>query len=1103
MGIDRSGTRDLRGMLVPDPRITTKNITAKDHATAGLRSDYTESGRFAGPSEPDQSTNLILRTSGSQSADGDIEIRTQRSGGALIEGAGFVYRDVAAGDTATQYKGTDGAAVVTDWEPLLYTTTTEGANIRPHVIRLLSGHLLASYSVTSLGVVRIRRYDPNTSDWTNVDLGPTNAGTGYITGAVTLCQLSSGRVLCFILAVEQQQIDAYYSDDDGTSWTAGGYRVLDAGVTYATITDIRVAYSPETQELLLFALWANTATSQATATQYASADLGTTFTRVLLDWEVSTGESIETLDIVPILGGGFMVVYIDEQPANDDLWRRRLGSAFDRVNTAERSEPDNAITALDDVTAWADEDGTMWLIVGDGYTGSKSRLGAMYRSLDQGDTWEDGADTQGTYSLHTGTTTTNRLTRYSAMSIGGRTALVSHWTAGTSAYDPGSTGVLWYGGHSSQTAPVAAPVPGLDLSNNDYRDVDYIAWGHQRSGTNPGGIWYPVETPTSVDWTGAGAGSEALITAGSLQITTTAGQSRDLSRTETDDSVSAVFLDFEVDIDAGDGSTSAEEIAFIVRLADGTFQYEVQVRCSSAGYRVYDVNASANVGAAVAFDLTEPGHIRLAMDDHGHVKTWHGRGGHARAFYAGTTGSGLTDGGAGAANLISWGHSGAAANVSRWTLVGYCFWPHRWSGTQTDSLAASWANPIDIHPKSYPTNGPALLHDSVSIEAISGPSWIGETQRIKTAYTRPISAVHPGVSPSPSRDWQATEDGHTYDIVWDLESEAAFADSFWESSSLGAFLSGSNLTSCKVQGSVSGASWVDLITLSASTGYSELPFHRHGRMIEPDTGTAPSGDRWSPHMMHAGDSILLDDEGENQTYRKILSNAEGGWRAGSKLARLQLDSALLDGTEAASGKATIYRRNFGGVAHNITARYRYVRLHIPAQKVVGGAYQIGTLSLGPVFVFGLQYGNTWATERASNVELETRDSGVRASRVRGVKRRGFEISWSSQPQDTTRMWDTEPSPDYVTGTTGGDPVASTVDTVYQILGMTERLDGPNTPIVYLGRIERGAGSHVYTMDPHWLYCRMTTQTTSLDHVVGSDGVSPVLRGNRVALSEEV
>lgn len=745
----------------------------------------------------------------------------------------------------------------------------------------------------------------------------------------------------------------------------------------------------------------------------------------------------------------------------------------------------------------------MWAYVADNINtgGGGRKLGAVYRSLDQGGSWEAGSASWGSHSPYT-TTTGTRPNAFSAMSLGGRVAFVYRWLANTSTgYEGLSVACLWYAGHSSHTGPAAT-----GLARQDYRDVDYIGWGFDDPNNQKGGIWYPIALPDSVDWTLTGAGTPSWDASGVLQLTTTAGQTLNYSRTWTADGTEeAAFLDFEVELDSGSGSTSSGYVTLDVVLSDGAQAYRVSVHLADTGYAIYDQYGAAYVGSSQTYDLTSKAHIRLAVDVAGYVRSWHCRGGHVREWVPGASASGLTDGGAGVSNLVRWGHTGAHADVSRFSLAGYCYYPGQWQGTDTTTLAASWSNPTDLHPRSFPT-APALLHDGIQVEAVSGPSWYGESQRLTPVYEHPIRAIHPGSSPSPSREWRSAADNVDVAIVWDLEGISGFGKSWWESTSVGCFLVGANFKTFKLQGYNTGtASWDDIITGDATKGYSGINCKRAGRIVWRDTGggiSDPTGERWSPHEMHAGDTIYWVD-GETKFLRKVQHNSEGGWRAGTKLAKLHLDPDYLDGTESSSMSIDIWRRNFGAIAHEVTSTYRYVRLFIPQSKTADGYYRIGAMALGPLFPFGLQPGNGWAWEQASNVELTTRDSGVRSARIRGPRRRAIEVSWSTQAQDTTRMWDSEPAPDYVSGSAGGEPVASIADTVYQVLGLTERTDGPSVPVVYLSRVGRGTGSLAYTLDPEWIYGRITTDTSSLDHVVGDEGVSPVLRGNRVRIEEEV
>lgn len=1084
MGTDRS-EGDLRGILVPDPRLCHANLVAKTHGT--VPSSYTQAEPRTGPAEPDQDTHLVLQTSGSQGQDGDVEVMTLRSGHVTPEGAKFLWRNMEDGDGTDERKGWDPAQLVTGWDALYWTTGATGSNIRPDCIQLSSGKVLASFSVTTLGVIKASRFDPADGSWTSCDFAPEGAGAGYATDAVALCEIPDGRVVAFLISSGLRQVDAYYTDDEGDNWSEYGFHILEQSAYGYDLTGLRAFYSDG--EVLLFAEWDDGV--NYTATQWASSSLGTSFEKVVSNWFGSTAEEPFSIDIVPTNSGGFVVTYIDRAAAGGDLCSRILSTAFEPIDDAVKVTID-AGAVPNHQCAWRDDTGELFCLSVDG-----SVYGEIWRSGDDGATWAAASD-----SAHVALMTAVP-TDLSAVMIAGRVMFLFRWSVAGTTYDPASVGILWLAGFSTHTAPAEYH------ANNalDCLDSDFVAFGASSGGV-PGGLYVPVTVPGSAGWVMAGAGSEAQTAAAELQFTTAAGQTRYAQRTlGIGVAVVVAFYEFAVEIDDGDGSTAAQEIAFRARLScsvapPGTFELDFELHLSSAGYRIYDRQAAAYVGAVEAVDFTTTKHVRIIVDADGDIRTWWGSPGHVRSWTTGPTGVLNVAGAYTNPPLVEWGHLGAAANVSRWTLIGYCLWSGRWNSAADDTAAASWANPDDLHARQYSSVDPMLIVDGVRVQGVAGPTHYGETQRIKPAFGYPISSLDPAISASPGDPWRAIEDNQDYAIVWDLESEAGFSDSFWESTSLGCFLVDSTVRTCKFQG-WDGAAWQDIVTLDASEGFASLPYIRKGRLVYADTGgAAPSGDRWSPHMMHAGDSILLDD-GETQKLRRIETNSEGGWRSGSKLARLSLDSDYLDGTEAASGTATIYRRNFGAAVHNVSTTYRYVRLFIGRQKTYSGYYEIGALAIGPVFVYGLPYGNGWSIEAAPNYQMETADDGSRAARRLGRPRRAWEVGWANDAQDTARMWDEEPYPDYLTGVSGGDPVASLSDTIYQVLGLMERVDGAVSPVVHLGRIPRGVGSHRYTMDPDWLWSRLVSSTFSADHVIGSEGTSPVLRGNKLRFEEEV
>jgi len=1082
MGVDRS-ENGLRAVLVPDPRLTVDAIVSKTHGT--VPSSYTEAGPYAGPATPKQSgTDLVLRSSGTQGADGVLELITARSGGIGPDGAGYLFKDLSL--SSSDYFGWDPYQLVTGWETLLWTAVSEGRRIRPSVIRLQSSRLLAAYSVTSLGVVRIKRYDPITSTWSDKNLAPAGAAATYITQAVALLQLPSGRVLAFCGSSDELQTDLYYSDDDGDTWAEGGFRVAppDTITVGATLEELSASYSGG--EVLLVQTIDDSGTR--TSHTFASADLGTSFA----DVSDSGSEEPADVDVLASDGGGFLVTYRDGAGFGNEYYVRRFAYAGQQWSDAEKVTIET--TTNYSAAAWRDEDGWLYALVF--VTGSPGIN--LRKSSDDGLTWQDASEADKVIRISV--TASTRLQSYGVASVGGRAAVVTRWEAPATSLDPNSVGVVWLGGHSNHTAPAS------ETGSGDYLDDRIVCWGSGGGVSGESWIWLPIVEPDQTFLTrGAGSsGTLTLVSPGVAEIDTAAATEY-YYHTLGSSSDEALFGEIAVDIDSGDGDDTTAQISAQFRLADSSnYRYTVSLRLDSSGFRVYDEEAPGIVGSPVSLNMTSRCHIRIVMNE-GKVRTWYARAashGHVRQWTEGPAGT-IADGGSHiVSSQVQWGHRASGTATSRWHMVAYCFWLGRWAAGSTTDAAEGWTNPDDLHPRCYPSAGPTYVHNGVSVEATRGPAYRGQATGISTAYDYPVGAMLPAVSPSPRRSWRSTADNVATSIVWDLEADAGFSDSTWESSSLGLFLVGANLRRCKLQG-WDGAAWQDIVVADASAGYSSLPFGRKGRVVLPNTGgAAPSGERWSFHMMHAGDSILLDD-GETEALRRIASNAEGGWRSGTKLARLSLDTTKLTGSEPSSGDATIYRRNFGAVVHNYTAGYRYVRLHIPAQTTVDGYYEIGSLAIGPVLPFALQPGNGWSMERISNTELQTRESGVRSSRVRGPRRRAVDISWSTQAQDTTRAWGTEPTPDYVTGVAAGDPVASWADTAWQVLGLTERTDGSHSPVVYIGQLPRGAGSQTFTQDPTWLYGRITTEAPSIDHVVGEEGVSPVVRGNQIRIEEEV
>src|SRR3990167_7042657 len=378
MGTEFTPVGDLHGFLVPDARIAFSTVVEKTDAT--VPSSYTEAGPHTGVPEADQTSALVLGGTGDQGADGDLELLTRRAGGVGQERGGFVWRDAEAGDTTAQYRGWDGPQIVSGWETLAWSTVAVGAEPDPQVIRLAAGRLLASYNTSTLGVVQVSRYDPTTAAWTAVNLSTTYAGATYIPTEACLLELPSGRVLAYVSSRTVGHVDAYYSDDEGTTWAPYAYHVYERQYSLGTIVIVRLRAAYSAGEVLLLVGYTVGGVGQVAS--YASTDLGQQFDEVVAD--LVAAQDIISFDLVPVASGGYLLCYVDTTPAVSVAYVRRLGSAW----TLPAHITATTINAAcgDDLAVWRDEDGRLFaLLLGEAV--SDGVVGRLRFSDDEGVTW--------------------------------------------------------------------------------------------------------------------------------------------------------------------------------------------------------------------------------------------------------------------------------------------------------------------------------------------------------------------------------------------------------------------------------------------------------------------------------------------------------------------------------------------------------------------------------------------------------------------------------------------------------------------------------------------------------------------------------------------
>lgn len=1066
-----------QGILLPS--FTYSQVAAK--GAGATQSAYTQSGPRPGVPDPTRDSGLTLVASGEQSEDGELEIYVKRAGATGGEEAGFLWRDVAGGDSATQFKGWDPYQVVTGWHPINTELAAAGTTIAffCHGIQLANGNaLFLETQVVSTKVVRLQEYDPLDDTWTAIS-GPT---LDYETSGGCLVQLPSGRVLLYLEAQSQAQIDAYYSDDNGATWAEYSLACLrtDLGNTNDKSV-IRVGYSGGQMSMIVV-----DPSSTDAWWQYASDDEGTRWTQVAKTWDVSNSDP-SGFDLIGLPdSGGFVMTYFDDDGATPFSYKsRKVASAWDSIEEAAAvsltpaggdmgAQPTEAASAL-----WIDEDGYLYCI----WTRtSGTRYVVIMRSTDEAETWE-------TLALNpTQNGGDGFLNKFTAVPVAGRLALMTRWTETTDTYDPRSCSVLWLGGYGDHCVPAANAVSAFSTQWGAFVDSTRVSYVSGDS-SNDGGQWLPYELPAA-PWTGSGAGSFALNSTGTGTFTDAREFQADTAATAT-----AAFAEFILNPAAGAGKM---ELRLVDNPASATTLYHVRVTLNSSGtLSVYDVNASATVGTDVTGLASQWWRVRIALDGGGNVRTWYASEEHVTAWSAGPNGTGLTNTASNVNNRAIFGTTSTGSDVDM-KFVGYTFWPYRWSPEDLNTqIAEAWSNPDSLHPRSVPGRA-TTVYDGVKVRGIGGVARKGDKFSVVARYDNGLRLAFPEVEPSPRRRWRSTGDGTDVEVVFDRESVTYTANagtSYLDNIAVGAFVIGGNFKTFRFEG-YNGSSWVLLGEADASHGLSGLSYTRNGVKVRP-SGSTSTANSFVFNNAHVGDTFDFGS-GEGGRYRKIAHNSEGVWTAGTNRTPV-LTVEGTDGTEPGSGSAgAIWARDFGVVVHDHTATYEFYRIRIPAQDTADD-YFTGKLVVGEVYPFGHQHDRGWSVAK----ERPFRDVSLRNGRRRrtpeGPRRRILDVGWTSTSVDSSRAYldQTTQEADYIVpGAT--EPGATPHDTISQVEGIVDAAEG--LPIIFLRRVVSGSASEKVSRREDFVY-GLIVSDTQRDNVLGDEVSTSLDRLNPIRIEE--
>ena len=1088
----------LRGLLIPDPRVA---------AIDAAQSVLTQAGPRPGVPESQTQGELLLRSTGTQAASKALRIQTQRAGFPAADAGGFIWQY----DGDTFWRGWDVPTLPTHWESVRWLDGSLPAAVSAqhlHALALADGTILvvAQIRVTTLGtndVIQVQRRDATTGVWgagisVVTQIGGYSAGRG---AHPCMVQLPGGRVLmwCWVELVGGAcQVSMWYSDDNGTTWTTGATNCLPAAVTYTAagagasnydqIKRLRAAYLDGDIVLMASLRVANTTPGAGDVRdvfrQYASNDLGCTFALVA---ETATGDVNKTGAKHDLLTYGQQILFGWCQGAATAGYPAVaiLSSAWQDYRSVNGigvgSEHSTFLTASG--TAWQVADADMSLVAADDGViymlyravdigGANFGEGVIGRSLDGGLTWtipgQSPVANGGTWWDCGDTATHPR--DFAGVWTGSRIALLHHWDANPGNED-NSIGCLYLGGASTVTAPAYGTTTPAAMSRVNWTET-----------------WLPFDEPQDIAgaWTRLATGTTSL-TGGAENISTTA-QYAYFQHVATSTNAEGLIVAGSLKVNSG-GSVVTPSVMCQVRVADGVSEYEIRLMFSDAGaggqVRLADVNGGT-IGTET-LDTTNGVDFLVALSN-ANVSWWVRPRSNLddRAWQAGTPSTTLTGAGAPAATpRVRWGHDVTSTADSDWYSLHYA------EGAYTGGQLALGITTSQLHPRNFAATSVSVA-DGTKVQAVDGPTLIGDTWHVNTRYDYAASRVLPAVAPSPRVGWRSIGTGeHKIAVALDPTLTVGHRSG---NVAIGIYLGGINFRTGRIEGDTGAGSWSTLHTFDVAEGLDTLAYVRAGNSVEPDTGSTDQ-----PYLYlneAAGWTIKMGD-----SLRRVAWNGEGKWDAAGKRARLFLSGAT--NTEPSSGTASLWPTEVAFVLRPDQANYAGYRVVIDSQATVDGDHQIGTMVAGPVAIMGAPYSWGRVTETEANVERTVSPDGTDRTRVRGPRRRVVQFGWADGV-DLTSSSGAEPTPDYLaTSTAGGSqPAASATDTPYVMEGLVHLLDGPNVPLVYLPHIPKGGAVNVATLNRRreTVYGRMTSPVR-VEVVQGTELESEVVRVSQVVIEE--
>jgi len=1058
MGNRLTGRKDkIRGFGVPDARaLDSENLRANDSGVSN--SSYTQAGPRPGSAEPASAlTRLFPEISAAQ--DIDLTLRVVGAGLPTRTSGGLVYRiDGELNDN--QYRGWSPHNWPNGWSDVVYDAATTVINGFDAVTIPSTQEVVCVFFGTGASTARV--WDPIAKVWNTTG----GLGVGASTSQVALVVLPGEDERILALYEENGEIDVEFSDDNGFTWAPYASRVADQG---AGAVRIRAAYSG-TNILMLVDLGTNN------PEQWASSDLGTTFTKV----STLTGFGDE-LQVLPLDGGGFIVTHRDSATTNEPR-SARIGSAFEDLANATVVNIDSTQT-LRRLVSIRDPQGMIYAF-GWGL-GASSDESHMWRSDDDGLTW--GQFLYGPLDMKSATRFLNDV---AIATSNGEAILVANW-AGVGA----RTGSLF-----SHTLGGWGNIESRNmLSPTTIGERKRPGFGASATAGADASCWFGIDLPDNFGgWTATltGGATAAILSPGWLRLTCVGAETANYNNTFTNSGSYLILYESRV---VSGGSQATTDVGCEFRMADGVFDFRGDIRTDTLGITVRDIFGAADLATA-AFDTTTAFQLAINVIDTGYVSVWWRRPTDPTWTPIGINQQ-LTDGGPSLVDdNIEWGNTGGGANVSEWRFFQMAE-NHEIANGLVD--LSGIPNRIifgkKVTPDPYPIAGVGTLARAAHISARQGPGRIAETWDADRSFEHPITNIFAPNSPSPADTWQTTTTAAAAIIALNIGDDTLAGGTqlgrTW-SLVLGLFNVNFQKAHLESETAVPGV-WTTHGTYDGGVGFTGLTMARDGDTLRVNTAATADAGRYLAKNEFAGGHVLMT----GNVARTIVSHGAGAITQNATLhPEFLLDGVA--GADPAAAAMTFVAPNGVLVIHFTEAQFfrRRWRLRIPIQDCPDTGFKIGAMHIGYIQGAGQQWSNGYSVGMRGNVSSRRTAYGTNYRKQRGPPARTAIISYADGTTEKPLRGAAGLDVDYL-GSSVGAPNTAHQDVWRLLQGVFEETKAGELPIILLMKIPDA--SDVTINDRSLFLYGQFSERTSMQwsNILGDEGVDEYGRGETIEVEE--